>query len=63
VTHYGAENSQFSVDRRRLAECELTLEQVRDVVQALPFIFAAFTEDEVRRAVGGEAVASRGFSR
>jgi len=63
VTHYGAENSQFSVDRRRLSECGLTLEQVRDVVQALPFIFAAFTEDEVRRAVGDEAAASRDLSR
>lgn len=50
VTHYGAENSQFFVDRRRLAERGLTLEQVRDAVQALPFVFAAFTEDEVRRA-------------
>jgi predicted AlkP superfamily pyrophosphatase or phosphodiesterase len=50
VTQYGAENSQFFVDRRRLAELGLTLEQVRDAVQALPFIFAAFTEDEVRRS-------------
>lgn len=50
VTHYGAENSQFSVDRRRLAERGLTLEQVRDAVQALPFVFAAFTEEEVRSA-------------
>ena len=50
VTHYGAENSQFFVDRRRLAELRLTLEQVRDAVQALPFVFAAFTEDEVRRS-------------
>jgi predicted AlkP superfamily pyrophosphatase or phosphodiesterase len=49
VTHYGAENSQFFVDRRRLADRGLTLEQVRDAVQALPFVFAAFTEDEVRR--------------
>jgi len=38
------------VDRRRLAELGLTLEQVRDAVQALPFVFAAFTEDEVRRS-------------
>jgi len=50
VTHYGAENSQFSVDRGRLAERGLTLEQVRDAIQALPFIFAAFTENEVRGA-------------
>ena len=50
ITHYGAENSQFSVDRRRLAERGLTLEKVRDAVQALPFVFAAFTEGEVRRA-------------
>lgn len=51
VTHYGAENSQFFVDRRRLAERGLRLEQVRDAVQALPFVFAAFTEDEVRGSV------------
>ena len=50
VTSYGAENSQFFVDRRRLAERGLTLEQLRDAVQALPFVFAAFTEDEVRAA-------------
>jgi hypothetical protein len=50
VTHYGAENSQFFVDRRRLAERGLTLEEVRDAVQALPFVFAAFTENEVRGA-------------
>ncbi len=50
VTSYVAENSQFFVDRRRLAERGLTLEQVRDAVQALPFVFAAFTEDEVRRS-------------
>ena len=50
VTLYGAENSQFFVDRRRLAERGLTLEKVRDAVQALPFVFAAFTEDEVRGA-------------
>ena len=48
VTHYGAENSQLFVDRRRLIERGLTLEQVRDAVQALPFVFAAFTQDEVR---------------
>jgi Type I phosphodiesterase / nucleotide pyrophosphatase len=52
VTHYGAENSQFFVDHRRLAERGLTLSQVRDAVEALPFVFAAFTEDEVRRSAG-----------
>lgn len=46
VTHCGAENSHFFADRRQLAG--LTLEQVRDAVQALPFVFTAFTEDEVR---------------
>jgi hypothetical protein len=50
VTHYGAENSQFSVDRRRLAERGRTLAEVREAVQALDFVFAAFTEDEVREA-------------
>ena len=49
VTLYGAENGQIFVDRRRLAERGLTLEQVRDAVGALPFVFAAFTEDEVRQ--------------
>jgi predicted AlkP superfamily pyrophosphatase or phosphodiesterase len=61
VTHYGAENSEFFVDRRRLAERGLTLEQVRDAVQALPFVFAAFTEDEVRAA--GEASGRRAPTR
>ena len=52
VTHFGAENSQFFVDRRRLAERGLTLEHLRDAVQAMPFVFAAFTENEVRAAAG-----------
>jgi hypothetical protein len=51
VTLYGAENHELFVDRRRLAERGLTLEQLRDAVEGLPFVFAAFTEDEMRRAV------------
>jgi hypothetical protein len=58
VTHYGAENGQFSVDRGRLAQLGLTLEQVRDAVAGLPFVFAAFTEREVRARVPAPATAT-----
>ena len=50
VTLYGVENHQLFVDRDRLAELGLSLERLRDAIEELPFVFAAFTEDEMRRA-------------
>jgi hypothetical protein len=41
-------------DKDRLAERGLTLEQLRDAVADLPYVFAAFTESELRAAAVGE---------
>ena len=49
VTSYGAENGQMYVDEGRARALGVRLEQIRDLLQAQPFIVAAFTEDEVRR--------------
>jgi hypothetical protein len=38
------------VDRARLRELGLTLADVRRHLESLPFVFAAYTEDEIRRA-------------
>ncbi len=50
ISLYESESSQLYVDRARLAELGLTLAKVRDALQAMPFVEAAFTEDEVRAA-------------
>jgi hypothetical protein len=50
IRHYEASNSQVFVDRGRLRELGLTLGDVRRDLESLPFVFAAYTEDEVRRA-------------
>ena len=50
VTSYGAENGQMYVDEGRARALGVRLEQIRDLLQAQPFIVAAFTADEVRRA-------------
>ena len=49
IRHYEASNAQMFVDRARLRELGLTLADVSRAVEALPFVFAAYTEDEVRR--------------
>ena len=50
VRHYEASNAQMFVDRGRLRELGLTLADVSRHLESLPFILAAYTEDEVRRA-------------
>ena len=52
VTVYEPENAQLFVDEERLASLHLTLRDLASSLQAQPFVFAAFTEDEVRRASG-----------
>jgi hypothetical protein len=49
VTYYGAENAQMFIDLARARSLDVRMEQIRDLLQAQPFIAAAFTEDEVRR--------------
>ena len=51
VQHYEPENSQLAIDVERLVELHHSLEDVARFLEQQPFVFAAFTEDEVRRAV------------
>ncbi len=50
ITYYEPENAQIFVDADRLATLKLTLDDVASYLRSQPFIFAAYTEDEVRRA-------------
>ena len=50
ITYYEPENSQIFVDLDRLAALKLTLEELASFLQSKPFVYAVFTEDEVRRA-------------
>ena len=49
IRHYEASNAQMFVDRGRLRELGLTLADLSRHLESLPFVFAAYTEDEVRR--------------
>lgn len=48
VPYYEPENSQIFVDVDRLRALELTLKDIARFLEAQPFVYAAFTEDEVR---------------
>jgi hypothetical protein len=50
VLHYEPENSQLAIDVDRLTGLKRTLDDVARLLEQQPFVFAAFTEDEVRRA-------------
>ena len=50
VTHFDARNNQLFVDKSRLRELGLTLSQIREYLEAQPFIYAAYTEDEIKNA-------------
>lgn len=50
VVSYESENSQLFVDEGRLAELRVTLRDLARFLEAQPFVFAVFTEDDVRRA-------------
>jgi predicted AlkP superfamily pyrophosphatase or phosphodiesterase len=50
ITYYEPENSQIFVDMDRLAALKLTLRELAAFLQSKPFVYAVFTEDEVRRA-------------
>jgi hypothetical protein len=52
ITSYEAENSQIFVDEERLSHLGLTLRDLAGFLESQPFIFAAFTQDDVRRAAG-----------
>jgi hypothetical protein len=50
VTHFDARNSQLFVDKSRLRELGLKLSQIKEYLEAQPFIYAAYTEDEIKNA-------------
>jgi predicted AlkP superfamily pyrophosphatase or phosphodiesterase len=50
VLHYEPENSQLVLDTDRLIALHHTLDEVARALEDQPYVFAAFTEDEVRRA-------------
>jgi hypothetical protein len=44
------ENCQIFVDEDRLSDLGLTLRGMADFLESLPFLFAVFTDDDVRHA-------------
>ncbi len=50
VTHFDARNNQLFVDKSRLRELGLKLSQIKEYLEAQPFIYAAYTEDEIKNA-------------
>ena len=50
VKHYEPENMQLSIDMDRLRELGLDLGAVRQLLEAQPFVFAAFTDQELGHA-------------
>jgi Type I phosphodiesterase / nucleotide pyrophosphatase len=48
VTAYEPENAQMFVDENRLAELGLSLQDLARFIEAQPYIFAVFTQDDVR---------------
>ena len=53
VTSYEPENAQMFVDEDRLTQLGLTLHDLARLLETQPYIFAVFTQDEVRLAAGG----------
>ncbi|HEV8335858.1 MAG TPA: alkaline phosphatase family protein [Candidatus Polarisedimenticolia bacterium] len=50
VTSFEPENGQIFIDEERLASLHLTLRDLANFLESQDFIFAAFTQEEVRRA-------------
>jgi hypothetical protein len=50
ITSFEAENCQIFVDQDRLSDLGLTLRDLANFLESLPFLFAVFTDDDVRRA-------------
>lgn len=50
VTSYEPENAQLFVDEDRLQHLGLTLDDLARFLEAQPFVFAVFTQDDARRA-------------
>jgi hypothetical protein len=52
ITSLEPENCQIFVDENRLSDLGLTLRDLARFLESQPFLFAVFTNDEVRRAAG-----------
>jgi len=50
ITSFEPENSQIFVDEDRLSSLGLTLRDVAQFLESQPFMFAVFTDDDVRLA-------------
>jgi len=50
VKHYEPENMQIAIDTDRLRELHLELGAIRALLEAQPYVFAVFTDDELARA-------------
>ena len=50
ITSFEPENSQIFVDEDRLSDLGLTLRDLAHFLESQPFLFAVFTNDDVRRA-------------
>jgi hypothetical protein len=50
VTSYDPENCQIYIDEGRLSNLGLTLHDLAQFLESQPYMFAVFTNDEVRRA-------------
>ena len=62
VTSFEAENCQISIDEERLAKLGLTLRDLARFLESQPYMFAVFTNDEVRRAVEASKTRHAGAS-
>lgn len=58
VTSYEAENAQMFADEDRLLHLGLTLGDLARFLEAQPFIFAVFTQDDIRRAADAPRIAT-----
>jgi hypothetical protein len=50
ITSFEAENCQIFVDEHRLSELGLSLRDIAHFLESQPFLFAVYTNDDVRRA-------------
>jgi hypothetical protein len=62
ITAFDAENCQIFVDENRLSDLGLTLRGLADFLESLPFLAAAFTDGDVRRASDAAKPVTRGHT-
>ena len=58
VMSFESENCQIYIDENRLSKLGLTLRDLAQYLESQPYIFAVFTNDEVRRAVDASKTAA-----